>query len=274
VLALVALALAVFTTDRAATAQQGETIVRYVRFLDGDTPRFGRLQDDGNIAVLAGDPAAGGEPTGQSVAADGVRMLSPVAPRKVLAVGLNYRSHAGESGAGQPELFLKLPTAVIGPDAPIPYPPDATNLHYEGEMVVVIGRRLSNATREQAAAAVFGVTAGNDVSERAWQRGDLQWWRAKSADGFGPVGPVVVTGLDYADLALQTRLNGEVVQKESTAMLIHDVPAIIAFASKYVTLEPGDVIFTGTPGRTRAMKPGDVVEVELEGVGVLRNPIR
>jgi 2-keto-4-pentenoate hydratase/2-oxohepta-3-ene-1,7-dioic acid hydratase in catechol pathway len=152
-------------------------------------------------------------------------------------------------------------------------PPDAKNLHYEGEMVVVIGREAKNVPLEEAGAYVFGVTAGNDVSERDWQAADLQWFRAKGSDTFGPVGPVLVAGLDYNNLLLRTRVNGEIRQEARTQDLIFNVEEIVSYVSRYVTLYPGDIIFTGTPGATRAMEPGDVVEVELEGVGVLRNPV-
>jgi 2-keto-4-pentenoate hydratase/2-oxohepta-3-ene-1,7-dioic acid hydratase in catechol pathway len=161
----------------------------------------------------------------------------------------------------------------VGPGAAIVYPRDAKNLHYAGEMVIVIGRRASHVSVAEAGQYIFGITVGNDVSERDWQANDLQWFRGKASDTFGPLGPMIVRGVDYGDLLLQTRLNGEVVQSQRTKDLIFDVPTIVSYVSRYVTLEPGDVIYTGTPGTTRAMKPGDVVEVELEGVGVLRNPV-
>ena len=204
-----------------------------------------------------------------------VKLLAPVAPSKVIAVGLNYQTHLGErSSAKYPGLFAKLPTTIIGPGDAIVLPPDATNVHYEGEMVVVIGKRASHVSEAEAPDYVFGVTCGNDVSERDWQKNDLQWFRAKATDTFGPLGPVIARGLNYSDLLLQTRLNGEVKQKQRTSDLIFNVPAVVSYVSRYVTLLPGDVIYTGTPGATSAMKPGDVVEVELEGVGVLRNPVR
>jgi 2-keto-4-pentenoate hydratase/2-oxohepta-3-ene-1,7-dioic acid hydratase in catechol pathway len=143
-------------------------------------------------------------------------------------------------------------------------------------LVVVIGKPVKHATPEQARAAIFGVTCGNDVSERNWQHGeqkDLQWWRAKGSDTFAPLGPAIVTGLDYGNLPLQTRLNGEVVQRQSTSDLIFDCPSIVSWVSGWVTLMPGDIIYTGTPGATRKLSPGDVVEVEIEGIGVLRNPV-
>src|SRR5690606_2364928 len=150
---------------------------------------------------------------------------------------------------------------------------DATQLHFEGELVVVIGREGKNIPRENAYDYIFGVTAGNDVSERVWQANDLQWWRAKGADTFGPIGPTILRGVNYDDLLLTTRRNGEVVQQQRTSDFIHDISTMVSFISRCVTLKPGDVIFTGTPGSTSNMNVGDVVEVEVEGVGVLRNPI-
>jgi 2-keto-4-pentenoate hydratase/2-oxohepta-3-ene-1,7-dioic acid hydratase in catechol pathway len=140
-----------------------------------------------------------------------------------------------------------------------------------------LGRGGRDLNPVQAKAAIFGVTCGNDVSERDWQNGaqkDLQWWRAKGSDTFGPIGPYLVHNIDYSKLLLQTRLNGEVVQKQSTSDLLFDCPIIVSYISKYVTLEAGDVIFTGTPGSTKKMNPGDTVEVEIEGVGVLKNPVQ
>jgi len=252
-----------------ATAQEGPT--RYVRYAQGDAISWGILEGD-VVHPIAGDPITGsGERRGDSVAASGVRLLAPAVPSKVIAVGLNYRSHLGErEPAPYPGLFLKLPTSIVGPGDEIQMPRDATNLHYEGELVIVIGKRAKDVSVEEASAYVFGVTAGNDVSERDWQQADLQWFRAKGSDGFGPVGPVLVTGLDYGDLDLETRLNGEVRQSSNTSDLLFDVPTVVSYVSRYVTLLPGDLIFTGTPGTTRPMKPGDVVEIEIEGVGVLR----
>jgi 2-keto-4-pentenoate hydratase/2-oxohepta-3-ene-1,7-dioic acid hydratase in catechol pathway len=178
--------------------------------------------------------------------------------------------------AVSPGDLYKPTSSLASPGDPIRFPPGARNVHYEGELVLVMGRRVKNASPEEARAAIFGITCGNDVSEREWQSGpdkDLQWWRAKGADTFSPLGPAIVTDADYANLWLQTRLNGEVVQRQSTADLIFDCPTIVSWISRAVTLEAGDVIYTGTPGTTRAMQPGDIVEVELEGVGVLRNPV-
>ncbi len=251
-----------------------QTVTKYVRFAEGSRVAYGVLEGD-TVAEIAGSLFDNPTPTGRRVKLADVKLLAPVAPSKVIAVGLNYQTHLGErSSAKYPGLFAKLPTTIIGPGDAIVLPPDATNVHYEGEMVVVIGKRASHVSEADAAAYVFGVTCGNDVSERDWQKNDLQWFRAKATDTFGPLGPVIARGLNYNDLLLQTRLNGEVKQKQRTSDLIFNVPAVVSYVSRYVTLLPGDVIYTGTPGATSAMKPGDVVEVELEGVGVLRNPVR
>ncbi|MEM7342887.1 MAG: fumarylacetoacetate hydrolase family protein [Chloroflexota bacterium] len=170
-------------------------------------------------------------------------------------------------------MFAKFTSSLAGPDDPIWMYPDSDNLHYEGELVIVIGKTARNVTVEDAPNYILGVTAGNDVTERGWQRSDLQWVRGKGADSFSPVGPYLVTGLDYNDLLVETRLNGETRQSESTASLIHSVDDIVSYVSRYITLQPGDLIFTGTPGSTQAMEVGDVVEIEVEGVGVLQNTV-
>jgi 2-keto-4-pentenoate hydratase/2-oxohepta-3-ene-1,7-dioic acid hydratase in catechol pathway len=215
--------------------------------------------------------------TGEQRRLGDVQLLTPCAPGKLLAVGRNYKSHLEtRPSPARPEIFYKPISSLQHPDGPIILPPDAVNAHFEGELVLVMGRRLRHAPREQAAAAIFGVTCGNDVSERNWQNGpdkDIQWWRAKGSDTFSPLGPVIATGLDYGNLRLTTRANGQVAQDQNTADLIFDCPTVVSFISQYVTLEPGDVIYTGTPGSTRKMNPGDTIEVEIEGIGVLRNPV-
>ncbi len=251
-----------------------QSVTKYVRFAEGGRVAYGVLEGE-TIAELDGGLFDDPKLTGRRVKLADVKLLAPVEPSKVIAVGLNYQTHLGQrSSATYPGLFAKLPTTIIGPGDAIVLPPDATNVHYEGEMVVVIGKRASHVSETDALDYVFGVTCGNDVSERDWQKNDLQWFRAKGSDTFGPLGPVIARGLDYGDLLVQTRVNGEVKQSQRTKDLIFGVPAIVSYVSRYVTLLPGDVIYTGTPGSTSAMKPGDVVEVELEGVGVLRNPVR
>ena len=261
-----------------ATAIAKET-TKFVRYQSGDMISYGVLQD-GNIARLDGAPWNDGALTGDSVSLDDVTLLAPAEPSKVIAVGYNYISHrenmTHEENRPIPEyppIFLKLPTTITGPDTDVVYPQDATDLHYEGELVIVIGKTASKVSAEDAPDYLFGVTAGNDISERSWQANDLQWFRAKGSDNFGPLGPAIVTGLNYRDLLVQTRLNGETMQAQSSKDQIHDIYAILSYVSQYVTLFPGDIIFTGTPGATSAMKPGDIVEIEVEGVGVLRNRI-
>ena len=245
----------------------------YVRYLHGERIAYGILEGD-VIRELAGNFLADSRPTGKSVRLADVRLLAPCEPTKVVAVGLNYKSHIGERATPEyPGLFTKLPTSIIGPEQEIVFPPGAEDVHYEGELVAVIGRRASRVSEAEAPKYIFGVTAGNDVSERKWQRADLQWFRAKGSDTFGPLGPAVVAGLDYKDLQLTTRLNGEVRQSQRTSDLLFSVDKVVSYVSQFVTLLPGDLIYTGTPGNTKAMKPGDVVEVEIEGVGVLRNKV-
>jgi 2-keto-4-pentenoate hydratase/2-oxohepta-3-ene-1,7-dioic acid hydratase in catechol pathway len=254
-------------------------ITRYVRYNDGGDVSYG-VEDGDTIHELDAAPWAGGKRTGKSLDASGVTLLAPAEPSKVIAVGYNYISHREEMTHEEPRpipehppLFLKLPTSITGPDTNVVYPEGATDLHFEGELVVVIGKTASKVSPEQAADYIFGVTAGNDISERSWQANDLQWLRAKASDTFGPLGPAVVTGLNYLDLRVQTRLNGKTMQDQSSIDHIHDIHAILSFVSQYVTLHPGDLIYTGTPGSTAAMQPGDSVEIEVEGVGILRNRI-
>ena len=263
------LALAIVTGSLPAQTR----VTRYVRYSHQNAVAYGVLEGE-TIRELKGDLFAAPAFTGRTVKLADARLLAPCQPSKVIAAGLNYKSHLGERPAATyPGLFAKLPTSIVGPGDRILVPDDAKNVHFEGELVVVIGKRAKNVTVEAAPQHVFGVTAGNDISERDWQKNDLQWFRAKASDTFGPLGPVIVSGLNYGDLLLQTRLNGEVVQSQRTKDLIFDVPALVSYISRFVTLEPGDVIYTGTPGSTKPMKLGDVVEIEIEGIGVLKNEV-
>ena len=259
-----------------AAAAQSTGATRYVRFLKGGTPTYGLLEGD-SIRPLSGSLFANPQPSGESVKLASAKLLCPVTPSKVLAVGRNYKSHIGTAvPSPHPDIFYKPISSLIPTGESIVIPSDSRNTHYEGEMVLVIGKKASNVTVQQARDHIFGVTCGNDVSERDWQGGpnkDMQWWRAKGADTFGPIGPCIARGLDYGRLMLTTRLNGQPVQQAPTSDLIHDCHAIVSFISRYVTLLPGDVIYTGTPGTTQKMKPGDVVEVEIEGIGILRNNV-
>jgi 2-keto-4-pentenoate hydratase/2-oxohepta-3-ene-1,7-dioic acid hydratase in catechol pathway len=263
-------AVAVLAVGASAFAQD---VTRYVRYEHDGATSYGVLEGE-TIHQLGGDVFGSHERTGATVALGDVTLLPPSEPKKVVAAGLNYRSHlGGATPAEYPGLFDKHATSLIGHEAEITYYEDATNLHFEGEMVLIIGKVTSNVSVEDAPDHIFAVAPGNDISERVWQSNDLQWFRAKGADTFGPVGPVMARGVDYNDLLLQTRVNGEVLQSQRTRDLLFDSAYLVSYASRYVTLEPGDMIYTGTPGATSAMQPGDVVEIELENVGVLRNTI-
>jgi 2-keto-4-pentenoate hydratase/2-oxohepta-3-ene-1,7-dioic acid hydratase in catechol pathway len=254
-----------------AKTQAGVT--KYVRYEVRGKASYGLLNGD-IVEELRGSIFSGAQPTGSKHRLADVRMLVPCEPSKIVAAGLNYKSHLGKQEAPKkPEFFLKTVSSLLENNGKIVFPEDASNVHYEGEMVLVIGKRTKNVSAADVSSCVFGVTCGNDVSERNWQRSDLQWWRAKSSDTFGCVGPCIAVGLNYGDLLLQTRLNGEVKQSARTSDLLYNVPTMVSFISKVMTLLPGDLVYTGTPGQTSAMKSGDVIEVELEGVGVLRNTI-
>lgn len=270
--------LAVPTCDiihRLMSGNQMEVIMKFARFQVGGKTGYGILDGD-TLREISGVPLKPYHETGASHPLRQVRLLAPLEPRKALAVGLNYGSHVPEATQKRPQEpqgFWKSVSALIGPEKPIVLPRDAGRVDAEGELVVVMGRRARNVRKEEALEYVFGYTCGNDVSARVWQRGDLQWWRAKSSDTFGPFGPWVVTHLDPAALELVVRINGTEVQRSDTSEMIFDVPTLISFFSRWVTLEPGDLVFTGTPGRPGELHPGDVVEVEISNIGVLRNPV-
>jgi 2-keto-4-pentenoate hydratase/2-oxohepta-3-ene-1,7-dioic acid hydratase in catechol pathway len=250
-----------------------EKVTRYVRYTHAGRVAYGILEGE-TVRELNANFLAGGRPTGTQHRLSEVRLLAPVEPSKIIAVGLNYKSHIGDRPApAYPGLFAKMPTCIIGQEDSIVFPPEAEDVHYEGELVVVIAKKAKNVPEAEARDYIFGVTAGNDVSERKWQKGDLQWFRAKGSDTFGPLGPAVVQGLDYNNLQVTTRLNGEVRQSQRTSDLLFGVDKIVSYVSRFVTLLPGDLIFTGTPGSTKPMKSGDIVEVEIEGVGILRNKV-
>lgn len=197
-------------------------------------------------------------------------------PSKIIGIGVNYRAHAAEMGKplpAEPLMFLKPRSALIGDGGAIERPPGYERVDFEGELGVVIGQRTRRISRERALEAVLGFTCVNDVSVRDLQKLDVQFTRAKGFDTFCPIGPRIVAGLDPADLALETRVNGVVRQHSSTSDLIFDVPTLIAFCSAHMTLEPGDVISTGTPAGVGNLAPGDVVEIEIAGIGVLRNTV-
>jgi 2-keto-4-pentenoate hydratase/2-oxohepta-3-ene-1,7-dioic acid hydratase in catechol pathway len=248
-------------------------ITKFVRYSSAGIVSCGILEGD-TIHELRGSLFENPERTGKTVGLADVKLLAPCTPSKVVAVGLNYKSHVGDRPTKPyPGLFWKPPSCITAPGEDIVFPEGATNVHYEAELVVVIGKKAHNIAPDQVPDHIFGVTAGNDISERDWQKNDLQWFRAKGSDTFGPLGPAIVQGLNYNDLLVQSRLNGEVRQSQRTSDLIYDISTIVSYVSQFVTLLPGDIIFTGTPGQTKAMSAGDVIEIEVEGVGVLRNRI-
>ncbi len=248
------------------------TSVSYVRYETADGIRYGTLDGD-VVEELSGGLFPLSQKTGKKLSKKDVRLLPPTDARKVFAVGMNFASHLASSSDLPPPLFLKLPSSLIGSGEPVVLPRDASNVHFEGELVLVIGQRAKDVSETDADDYIFGLTAGNDLSERSWQSRDLQWMRAKASDGFGPVGPAVVTGLDPNNLLLTTRLNGEIVQQENTKNMIHKPSKVVSYLSRYFTLEPGDMIFMGTPGRTKALDVDDVVSVTIDNIGTLTNQI-
>jgi len=262
--------------------------VRIARFTTGDDPRFGivtgdiddfGIPDEGSvITALVGDPLyVGLQPTEETVRLADARLLSPVLPRsKVVGIGRNYAAHAAEMGSELPEepmMFLKPNTSVVGPGDPIFYPRQSENVHFEGELAVVISRICRDVPKEKAADVIHGYTVGNDVTARDLQRKDGQFTRAKGFDSFCPLGPWVETELDVTDLRVQAFLNGEVQQDGRTSDLIFDVPSLVAFVTSVMTLLPGDVILTGTPEGVGPMNPGDEVEISIQGIGNLTNKV-
>ncbi|WP_100810527.1 MULTISPECIES: fumarylacetoacetate hydrolase family protein [unclassified Microbacterium] len=252
--------------------------MKIVRFSHEESIRYG-IVDEAELVVLEGDPMfAGFGTTGERVPLGEVSLLAPVIPRsKVVCVGKNYHDHAAEMGGeapAEPLLFLKPNTSVIGPGDAIVRPPQSSRTDFEGELAVVIGRIAKNVPAASALDYVFGYTLGNDVTARDLQKSDGQWTRAKGFDTFCPLGPAIETDFDPAEATIQTRVNGEVKQSAPLTDMIHSVPDIIAYASAVFTLLPGDVILTGTPAGIGPVVAGDVVEVEIAGLGVLRNPVR
>jgi 2-keto-4-pentenoate hydratase/2-oxohepta-3-ene-1,7-dioic acid hydratase in catechol pathway len=249
--------------------------LKLIRFIKNDQPCYGLIEGDAIYAVEGS--IFGRFHQGEKIATlTEVRLLAPCQPTKILAVGLNYRAHAAESGhdvPSEPLLFFKPPSSVIGPFAPIVYPILSQQVDYEGELAVVIGQWTRNVSPEKAYDFVLGYTCGNDVTARDLQRRDDQWTRAKGFDTFCPLGPYIVTDLDPGHLTIQTRVNGEIRQSTSTTDMVFSVAELISYVSQVMTLEPGDVILTGTPAGVGPLQPGDVVEVEIEGIGILRNPV-
>ena len=256
----------------AAIADAADAQTRYVRYEQAGDISWGEL-DGTTIRQLSDAPYLGGTRTGRTTTESAVTMKAPVDPNLVFMTAFNFRSHITGEPAEFPGLFIVPASSIIGSGENIVRPAESRDLHYEAEMVIVIGKRALNVSPEEAPDYIFGVAAGNDVSERAWQGGDIQWVRAKGSRTFNAVGPVLVAGLDYTNLQIEGRLNGEKRQAENSSDLIFNMNHMVSYISTYFTLEPGDLIWSGTMGSTRAMEPGDVYEVEIEGVGILRNQV-
>jgi 2-keto-4-pentenoate hydratase/2-oxohepta-3-ene-1,7-dioic acid hydratase in catechol pathway len=262
--------------------------VRIARFAAGGDPQYGvvELAEDGGpnpdtVSVLTGDPMAMSvKLTGERRGLDDVRLLAPVIPRsKIVAVGRNYAAHAAEMSEEVPKTpltFFKPNTSVIGPGEPIIYPAASREVSYEGELAVVIGRICKEVPTSRVPEVIFGYTVANDVTARDLQKTDGQWARAKGYDTFCPLGPWITThqGVDeVASVAIRTSLDGELRQDGNTKDLIFTIPEIVAYISSYTTLLPGDVILTGTPSGVGPMLPGQVVSIDIEGIGTLTNPV-
>jgi 2-keto-4-pentenoate hydratase/2-oxohepta-3-ene-1,7-dioic acid hydratase in catechol pathway len=243
--------------------------------LAGDEIAYGAIEPEG-IRVHRGTPFVAWEPTETLVPFDRAQLLAPVFPTKIVGVGRNYAEHAAEFGGSVPEepvIFLKPATAVIGPGAAVVLPPESAEVHHEAELAVVVGRVARRVAAEDAGGFILGYTAANDVSARDLQRRDGQWVRAKGFDTFCPLGPAIETELDPAGLSISCKVNGEIRQQASTADMVFGVAELFAFISRVMTLLPGDLILTGTPAGVGPIRPGDRMEVAIEGIGVLANTV-
>ena len=251
-------------------------MTRFVRCLVDGEPTYGVIEDT-EVALIEPHPFTTYRPTGRRLPVEGLRLLAPVIPSKIVAVGRNYADHAAELGndvPSEPLLFLKPSTAVIGPGDPIRMPTDLSDeVSYEGEIAVVIGALVSRVTPKVAAKAVLGITCANDVTLRDVQRREQQWARAKGFDGSCPLGPAIATGLDLADIRVRTYVDGELRQDGHTSQMVFDIPRIVSEISQAMTLLPGDVVLTGSPAGVAPMHPGERVRVEIDGVGSLENPV-
>ncbi len=249
--------------------------MKLVRFLHRDIPRFGRLAND-QIEMISGDPFNSIKPGAVSMNLDKVQLLAPVAPSKIVAVGLNYRDHAKELGMElpkEPVIFLKPPSSVIGSNESIAYPPESKHVEYEAELAIVIGKTASHISVDAAQKHILGYTCANDITARDLQKRDGQWARAKGFDTFCPLGPHIETDFDPENVGISLRQNGVVKQESSTASMVYNVFELVCFISGAMTLFPGDVVLTGTPPGVGPVKIGDLVEVSIDGIGSLTNKI-
>ena len=253
--------------------------MKIVRYRADRIINFGIMEEDGTIRELVGSPFEALNPSGTFTHLRNVQLLAPVEAPRIIGVGLNYAEHAREVGKElptRPMLFMKPSTTAIGPDETIIYPRQGKNVHYEAELAVVIGSPARRVSEAKALDYVLGYTCGNDVSERTIQFAEMEMGAmliGKGFDTFCPLGPCITTDLDPGNLQVQARLNGEVKQNERTSDLIFSVAQLISYISAAFTMLPGDVIMTGTPSGVGPFVPGDVVEIEVEGIGTLRNPV-
>lgn len=250
--------------------------MKIVRIKAGDDIAYG-IADTEGVLVYNGSPFVAWEPTETVVPWTSVNLLAPVLPTKILCVGKNYEDHAAEFDGEVPEeplVFMKPATSVIGPNQSVVHPRLSTEVHHEAELAVVISRPARNVKAEDASLYVFGYTAANDVTARDLQRKDGQWTRAKGFDTFCPLGPAIETELDPLErLAVICRVNGEVRQAGFTSDMVFGVAEVIEYITAFTTLLPGDVVLTGTPSGVGKVEPGDVMEVEVDGIGTLTNPV-
>lgn len=250
--------------------------MKIVRIKSGDDIAYGVADAEG-VLVYRGTPFVAWEPTEIVVPWPRVTLLSPVIPTKVMCLGKNYEDHASEMGGeipDEPLIFMKPATAVIGSNANVVYPSISSEVHHEAELAVVISRPARNIKAEDASRYIFGYTAANDVTARDLQQKDGQWTRAKGFDTFCPLGPAIETELDPLErLAVICKVNGDVRQAGFTSDMIFGVAEILEFISAFTTLLPGDVILTGTPSGVGKVEPGDLMEVEIDGIGILANRV-
>ena len=238
-------------------------------------PVWGILEDN-QVYPLAQAPYLGIQVNGAARALASVKLLAPATPSKLVCVGRNYAEHAAELGnevPTEPLIFLKPPSTVVGPGEPVVYPAISQRVDHEGELALMIGSRCRNLSEENAMSVVYGYTVANDVTARDLQRADGQWTRGKGFDTFAPVGPWIDTDFDPANKAVRCWVNEEVRQDGNTALLIYSIARVLAYVTRFMTLEAGDLILTGTPAGVGAVQPGDVMTVEVEGLGKLRNPV-
>ena len=250
--------------------------MKIYRFLHAGQPSIGVADGDRIVHYDGSDAMTIGKPTSDSVSLADAELLAPVTPSKIVAVGRNYAEHAKELGneaPSEPIIFLKPPSAVIAPNATIIRPPQSQRVDFEGELAIVIAKSARNIHRDDWRSVLLGFTCANDVTARDLQKKDVQFTRGKSFDTFCPLGPCVETDLDPASLSLRTRVNGETKQDGNTHDMVFDCGTIIEFITSVMTLNPGDVILTGTPAGVGPLNAGDAVEVEIEGIGVLRNSV-